>query len=229
MQGINTEYNLFDTLLLTISKLGHFSTTSAQKLRNYAVRCRCELLNNFSERKGFIMIAKSKNSLNKLNLYLDLVLVVGFLITMEEKLTGQTLHEWLGIALGASLVVHLLLHWNWIVVVTQRFFRKIPRPTRLNYTLNTAFFAAFTLIIFSGLMISESVTGILGLTGSQDPFWKMLHFTASNTVLVLVGLHIALHWQWVVNAFKRYVFSRMQDYFVRQPVAGLTSATATHK
>jgi len=175
------------------------------------------------------MIAKSKNSLNKINLYLDLVLVVGFLITMEEKLTGQTLHEWLGIALGASLMVHLLPHWSWIVAVTQRFFRKIPRPTRLNYLLNTALFVTFTLIIFSGLMISESVTGILGLSGSQDPFWKMLHVTASNTVLVLVGLHIALHWQWVVNAFKRYVFSRMQGYFGRRPAAGLTSAAVTHK
>jgi hypothetical protein len=79
------------------------------------------------------MSIKSKNSLNKINLYLDLALVVGFLITMEEKLTGRTLHEWLGVALGVSLVVHLLLHWDWMVAITRRIFKKRPRSTRLNY------------------------------------------------------------------------------------------------
>ena len=89
------------------------------------------------------MTTKTKNSLTKIYLYLDIALVVGFLITMEEKLTGAALHEWLGVALGASLLAHLLLHWNWIVAVTQRFFQKIPWSARINYILNAALFIAF--------------------------------------------------------------------------------------
>ena len=174
------------------------------------------------------MSTKSKNSLNKINLYLDLALVVGFLITMEEKLTGRTLHEWLGVALGVSLVVHLLLHWDWIVAITRRIFKKRPWSTRLNYILDMALFVAFTLIIFSGLMMSESVIGILGLHGSRDHFWKMLHSTATNTVLVLAGLHIALHWQWVVKAFKRYGLSYC-GAIRGQSAARLTSTPAAHK
>lgn len=175
------------------------------------------------------MTTKTKNSLSKINLYLDIVLVVGFLITMEEKLTDEALHEWLGVALGISLMAHLLLHWNWIMAVTKRFFQKIPRPARINYILNIALFIAFTMIIFSGLMISKVVVGTFGLAGSDDPFWKILHTMSSNVVLLLVGMHIALHWRWVVNAFKRYLLSPVQRYFGGQPTPRLTSPLTIKK
>ena len=169
------------------------------------------------------MNANPKPRPNKLNLFLDLTLLAGFLITMEERLTGRTLHEWLGIALGAALMIHLFLHWNWIVTVTQRFVGNLSRRTRLNTILNAALFITFGLIMISGLLISESVVGMLGLSGSRDPFWRILHSAASNAVLVLVGLHIALHWKWVVNTFNRHVLARGRAYFGRRPATNWAS------
>ena len=69
-------------------------------------------------------------------------------------LTGLTIHEWLGIGLGLAVIVHLLLHWSWIVQVTKRFFGRTTWTSRINYALNILFFIALTVFIFTGLLIS---------------------------------------------------------------------------
>jgi hypothetical protein len=89
---------------------------------------------------------------------------------------------------------------------TRRFFGKLARQSRINYVLNTALLIAFTLIIFSGILISEEILPLIGLQGVQSGMWKWLHTTASEMVALLVGLHIALHWRWIVDASKKYLF-----------------------
>ena len=85
-------------------------------------------------------------------------------------------------------------------------FSKLARQARINYVLNLALLVAFTLIIFSGLMISEEVLPLLGLQGVHGGVWKSLHTLAADAVVWLVGLHIALHWKWIVTNVKKYLF-----------------------
>ncbi len=149
------------------------------------------------------------------NLIVDATIFVGFLLATDPRATGQTIHEWLGVAFGAGILTHLLLHWKWIVNAVRRFFSNLPGQVRVNSLLNTLLFIDVTLIIFSGLMISRVVLSTLGLTGQHDGIWRMVHSTATNIALILVGLHVALHWKWIVNAAKRYlwqpIFGRRQS------------------
>jgi cytochrome b len=145
------------------------------------------------------------------NLLVDGTIFAGFLLATDPRATGQTIHEWLGLAFGAGIVTHLLLHWKWMVNVVRRFFSKLPGQVRINSLLNSLLFVAVTLIIFSGIMISKVVLSTFGLSGSHDMIWRWLHGTATNAAVVLVGLHIALHWKWVVSTIKRYAW---------QPLAG---------
>jgi hypothetical protein len=148
------------------------------------------------------------------NLIVDAAIFGGFLLATDPHATGQAIHEWLGIAFGATIIVHLLLHWKWIVNVVRRFFSKLPGQVRINSLLNSLLFIAVTLIIFSGIMISKVVLNTFGLSGSHDMIWRWLHSTATSAALVLVGLHVALHWKWVVSTVKRYVW---QPVFSRRP------------
>src|SRR6476620_6390083 len=91
---------------------------------------------------------------NKVNLIVDSAIFTAFLVAMAPRFSGQTIHEWLGMAFGAAIITHLLLHWQWIVEVTKRFFSKAQWSARINYLLNSLLFIDVTLIIFSGLMIS---------------------------------------------------------------------------
>lgn len=89
--------------------------------------------------------------------------------------------------------------------MARRFFRQLPGQVRINSLLNSLLFITVTLIIFSGLMISKVVLNTFGLTGSHDSSWRWLHTSATNAALIIVGLHVALHWKWVISTAKHYV------------------------
>ncbi len=88
----------------------------------------------------------------------------------------------------------------------RRFFRKLPGQVRINSLLNTLLFVDVTLIIFSGLMISKVVLSTFGLSGSHDIIWRGVHTLASSAALIIAGLHVAVHWKWIVSTIKRYAW-----------------------
>jgi hypothetical protein len=145
------------------------------------------------------------SSSNRTKLLLDISTFVAFLIAMDPRSSGIAIHEWLTIALAATIVVHLLLNWSWIVEVTKRLFAKGKglNGSRVNYILNWTLFIDGILIMLSGIMISESVVPTLGLTIARNFAWRGLHELSTNFALVLMGLHMALHWNWIVNTVKR--------------------------
>ena len=58
---------------------------------------------------------QNKLSPTKVNLIVDSIVFIAFLIVTAPHFTGIAIHEWLGIAFGAGITTHLLLHWQWIV------------------------------------------------------------------------------------------------------------------
>lgn len=152
--------------------------------------------------------------MHKTNLILDSILLAAFLIIMEPRLTGIPWHEWLSIALAAALVIHLLLHWRWVIDVGKSFFRKFFHRSRLKWIVDGLLFAAFTIVVFTGLLISENLLPALGLRGSRDFLWRNLHHTSANLTLALVGLHFALNWDWVAAMLKRYLFNPIRQRFL---------------
>jgi uncharacterized protein DUF4405 len=145
-------------------------------------------------------------SQTKLKFAIDLGIFIAFLITMEPQASGLTIHEWLATALIAVLVVHLLLSWDWIVQITRHFIGKMKTQSRINYILNWLLFIDGTIIMLSGFMISEALMPTLGIQLPHNFAWRGLHDLTANLFLVLLGLHTALHWSWIVDTFKRYVF-----------------------
>lgn len=141
----------------------------------------------------------------KINLWVDLVIFIAFLITTAPRFSGLAIHEWLSLAFAGAIVAHLLLHWQWIVAATRRFFARLPRQSRINYVLNALLFIDVTLIMFTGIAISREALPLLGLSVAPNFTWRRLHSLTSDAALILLGLHIALHWEWVLNALSRYV------------------------
>lgn len=149
-------------------------------------------------------ISSTLNS-TKINLLVDGVIFAAFLAASAPHFTGMAIHEWLGIGFGALIVTHLLLHWSWLAATTRRIFTSAPRAARINFALNTLLFIAVTLIVFTGLMISETALPLLGLQTAPNMLWKRVHTLAADFAVLLVGLHIALHWGWITSAAKRYI------------------------
>jgi len=138
-------------------------------------------------------------------LIVDGTIFVGFLVAMNPRMTGIAVHEWLTVTAMAVVITHLLLSWDWIVQVTKRFLKMSAIRPRLNYVLNLLLFIDVTLIMYTGLMISQSVVPALGLALPRNFTMRGLHELAANLFILLLGLHVGLHWNWILDTFRRHV------------------------
>ena len=151
------------------------------------------------------MKEKKKMSLSESNFWVDIILFASFFIISAPQSTGIPLHEWLSFAFAVPIILHLLLHWKWIVKVTERFFKRLPGETRFNQIWDIVIFIMMAVVFFTGVLVSEVALPVMGIPLEIDPFWVTLHNSTANLLLVMTAIHIAVHWDWIVNAFKRYV------------------------
>jgi hypothetical protein len=138
----------------------------------------------------------------RLDFWLDAVLLIGFVIAYSYGFTGIGIHEWLGIALGLAMLVHLTLHWEWVMRTTRRLFARRGRD-RLLWLVNLALLLAMTLCVASGILISRVALPWLGIQTLGGPFWEQLHFTMAKVTLFLVAIHFALRWRWIITVGRR--------------------------
>jgi hypothetical protein len=152
----------------------------------------------------------------KTNLVLDLTIFTTFLAVSNPHLTGNTIHEWLAVSFAAAIITHLLFHWQWLVKISSEFFKKLFHQSRLKFLVDALFFIAMTGSIFSGLLISKDVLSTLGIQlGEVSRSWKSIHTLASNASLILLGIHFALHWKWIVTNVGRYLVTPIVSMFLR--------------
>jgi hypothetical protein len=160
--------------------------------------------------------------MNKTNLLVDFGILATFLVAFEPGLTGLPLHEWLGAAFAATILIHLLLHWKWILAVGGHFFKKLFHNSRLQFAVDALLFIAFILAMVSGFAVSRTVLPLLGIRLAASGLWRPIHSLSANGTLALVGLHFALHWSWVVTMTKRYLLAPLGSLIHRdapQPAA----------
>lgn len=158
-------------------------------------------------------VSKNTASQTKAKLWLDVVVFIVFLVTMDPRSSGIAVHEWLSLSVIAVMIVHLLLNWDWITQITSRFFGKLSGLNRVNYILNLLLFIDGTLIMVSGVMISEVALPLMGIQLPMGFAWRRLHDMSANIGLLLLGIHTALHWSWIVSTFNRYLFQPIVKVF----------------
>ncbi len=137
-----------------------------------------------------------------MNAVIDIGMLVVFLITTAPQFTGISWHEWMSLALGGVAIVHVVLHWQWVVAVASHLIQKATWSSRFSFFLNLCLFVAFTLVVYSGIAISEAAMPFLGVVIFDNRAWRFLHHTFSNLSLVIIAVHVALHWRWIVNIFR---------------------------
>jgi hypothetical protein len=138
----------------------------------------------------------------RLDFWFDAILLLGFTLAYSYGFTGIGIHEWLGIALGAALLLHLTLHWDWVIRTTRKLVS--PRgPDKLIYLVNLALLVAMTFCVASGILISRVALPSLGIYPLTGPFWTEFHFKTADVTLFLVPVHVALRWRWIVRVGRR--------------------------
>lgn len=135
---------------------------------------------------------------NKIKLALDIVMAILFVTFFNKNLISFKFHIVSGLVFGLFILIHLILNRKWIVTMTKRLFdKKIKIKTKISYVLSVLLLISIGYIIISGVMIMKAPNY------DRVMFWKMVHFGASYLSLALIGIHIGLYWNWVVNMFKK--------------------------
>lgn len=129
-------------------------------------------------------------------------------LVLAPQATGIPIHEWISFVVIIPLFIHLIMDWKWIVNITKRLFKKVPADARFNYVLDWLLFFLFVVATFTGVLISEAALPALGITMVIDPFWSSLHDMSANLMTIVIGVHLAMHWKWIVTNFNKYVLRR---------------------
>lgn len=136
-------------------------------------------------------------------LLVNTILALSFIAISAPQATRMPVHEWLSLAFMGVLGLHILFSWAWIVGVTRRFMSRVRGEIRFNYLLDAASYILMIVATISGLVISEAALPALGFPRPSDRFWSVVHDLSSEALLVLIGVHLAMHWDWVVAASRR--------------------------
>jgi hypothetical protein len=139
----------------------------------------------------------------RLDFWLDGLLLVAYTFAYSLGFTGIAIHEWLGIGLGVVLLVHVTLHWDWVIRTTRKLFSRGGRE-RFVWLVNLLLLLSMTLCIGSGILISEVALPGLGITLPASSFWRQMHGTTATLTLILVPVHAALRWRWIVGVARRF-------------------------
>lgn len=154
---------------------------------------------------------KKKMGSNQRKLYVDIFLFIGFVLVNIPQATGILIHEWASFLFIIPLMVHILLDWKWVVSVTKRMFGKLPGEVRFNHIWDLLIFILMVLALFTGTIISEAALPALGINVTIDPFWSRMHDASANLLMVMVGVHLAMHWKWIVSSVKRYILGNPKE------------------
>jgi len=149
-----------------------------------------------------------KMSQTQWRVWIDLVFFIGMVLVLAPQATGIPVHEWASFLIIIPFFLHLIMDWKWIVSVTKRLFKRTKGEIRFNYVLDWLLFFLFVMATFTGVVISEAALPALGINMTIDPFWSSMHDLSANLLMVVIGIHLAMHWKWIVTNLKKYVLRR---------------------
>ena len=73
---------------------------------------------------------------------------------------------------------------------------------RLSALLNLMLFVLMAAVLFSGVFASRQSTALIGESVGRVRLWHEVHGWLNFVLVVFVGLHLALNWDWILAALR---------------------------
>ena len=119
----------------------------------------------------------------------DVGMTVLLLLLMAYQVTGEVLHEWIGIGMTVVLVLHHILNFWWYASLFQG---KYYAYRTVTVIVNTLLLVAITLTALCGMAMSaHAVPFLYGFLPVS--FARRFHLAMSFWSFVLMGVHLGLH------------------------------------
>lgn len=133
---------------------------------------------------------------------LDIIMFVLMILLMNLLFTGIVLHEIIGLLVFILFIVHKYLNFRWIKTITKSIFsgNTLNSKIKLRYIIDLLLFIDVTLIIISGMIISQVI-----FVGISNPtiIWSDLHHLFAALGLIIIIIHTLLHYMEMKAIFKK--------------------------
>ncbi|MDR1409607.1 MAG: DUF4405 domain-containing protein [Oscillospiraceae bacterium] len=141
---------------------------------------------------------------NIIKISLDVVMAGILILLYNSHAISLAFHEIAGLFLFGLFVIHCLLNRKWVTSITAKFFSKSIAPrVRFGYIIDLMLLVSFVLIIFSGISTSQVL--FPSLAQAKDSPWRSVHHFFAALSIILVGIHLGLHWNFVTGMFKKAI------------------------
>lgn len=123
-------------------------------------------------------------------LTIDALMLIILFVVMGYSLTGNTVHEWMGIALTALVVVHLILNKSWFTNLLKGKYRW---RRAVGLIINGLLILTFLAIILSSMPISAEVFPFVHLF--EEEMWPAtIHIVLAYWFFLLCAVHLGMQW-----------------------------------
>lgn len=151
-------------------------------------------------------------------LVVDILLTFILIALIYPRQTGFEFHEIAGLVMGTMILLHAAFNWSWIKSISQNLSNpKLRAKPKLFYLLDWISFLAMAALITTGIMISMVLFPAAGPISHST---VVLHKWLAYSSLVLLGLHLLLHWRFVAETAPRL-------WSVSKPTLGKAALTMT--
>ena len=119
----------------------------------------------------------------------DAGMLLALLCLMAYQVTGEALHEWIGIGMTLLLIVHHILNRKWYGAMRKG---KYGAYRIVSTAVNTLLLGCIALTAFCGMSMSaHAVPFLYGM--ADTAFARTTHLALSYWSFALMGFHLGLH------------------------------------
>lgn len=133
-----------------------------------------------------------------------------------QRETWDLIHTWGGVIMIAVALIHLTLHWNWVVSMSRRLYRQLTgqckgmnKRSHFNVAIDAVTAVSFLLTAISGIYFlflpggpqAKLLTYPLILFSRTT--WDLIHTWAGIIMIIAGVIHFAIHWQWAVKVTRK--------------------------
>ncbi|KRE38149.1 DUF4405 domain-containing protein [Paenibacillus sp. Soil522] len=133
-----------------------------------------------------------------IKLIIDLIMTESMLVAMAYHITGNMIHELVGVFLFVLFIVHNILNRRWYKTI---FRGKYKVQQILSIAVNLLFLITIAVALISSVPISRDIFPFIRI--NNDMVMRQIHVLSAYWGFILMAVHIGISWGRIINAARK--------------------------
>lgn len=154
-------------------------------------------------------MSKFSSIKKKIQISLDVIMLITLIILMCEHTISDLIHEVLGILILCLFVLHNILNFRWYKII---FSKKVNKRMIPSIIINSLILIVLILTMISSFMISGYV--FKDLITNSKVLGRSLHMVFSIWLFILICMHFGYHLNKIVWKFKKNLIFKIIETII---------------